>query len=51
MFYDVVDGIKFIEFELKDTKDTPKSASYLDIHQFDAIDNIIKHIYWYELSI
>jgi hypothetical protein len=32
MFYDVVDGIKFIEFELKDTKDTPKSASCLDIH-------------------
>ena len=29
MSYDVVDGIKFIEFELKDTKDTPKSASYL----------------------
>jgi hypothetical protein len=32
MFYDVVDGIKFIEFELKDTKDTLKSASYLEIH-------------------
>ena len=32
MFYDVVDDIKFIELELKDTKDTPKSASYLDIH-------------------
>ena len=32
MSYDVADGIKFIEFELKDTKDTPKSASYLDIH-------------------
>ena len=32
MLYDIVDGIKFIEFELKDTKDTPKSASYLDIH-------------------
>jgi hypothetical protein len=30
MFYDVVDGIYFIEFELKDTKDTAKSASYLD---------------------
>jgi hypothetical protein len=32
MFYDVVDGIKFIQLELKDTKDTAKFASYLDLH-------------------
>ena len=32
MSYDVVGGITLIEFELKDTKDIPKSASYLDIH-------------------
>ena len=32
MFYDVVDGIYFIQLELKDVKDSAKSASYLVLH-------------------
>jgi hypothetical protein len=33
MYGDFVDRIYPIEFEIKDTTDTDRSASYLDLHQ------------------
>jgi hypothetical protein len=35
-FCDFVDRIYFIDLEIKDTTDTDRSASYLDLHLVDS---------------